>query len=48
MHAAEVRALLGKQGFEVVAGTPDEFRRWIRAESAKWARVIRASGATAD
>lgn len=48
MRAPEVRDLLGKQGFDVVADTPDEFRRWIHAESAKWARVIRASGATAE
>lgn len=48
MQAAEVRELLGKQGFDVVANTPQEFSRWIRAESEKWARVIRVSGATAD
>jgi tripartite-type tricarboxylate transporter receptor subunit TctC len=48
MQAADVRELLGKQGFDVVASAPAEFQRWIRAESAKWARVIRASGATAD
>ena len=48
MNAPEVRGLLGKQGFDVVADKPDEFRRWIGAESAKWARVIRVSGATAD
>ena len=48
MRAADVRERLGKQGFDVVASTPAEFRRWIGAESAKWARVIRASGATAD
>ena len=48
MQAADVRELLGKQGFDVVAGTPGDFQRWIRAESAKWARVIKASGATAD
>ena len=48
MQANDVRELLGKQGFDVVAGTPAAFQRWIRAESAKWARVIKASGATAD
>jgi len=48
MHAADVSDVLGRQGFDVVAGTPAEFRRWIDAESAKWARVIRASGATAE
>ena len=48
MQTAETRELLGKQGFDVVADSPDEFSRWIRAESAKWSKVIRASGATLD
>jgi tripartite-type tricarboxylate transporter receptor subunit TctC len=48
MRLAETRELLGRQGFDVVASTPGDFQRWIRAESAKWARVIRTSGATAD
>jgi tripartite-type tricarboxylate transporter receptor subunit TctC len=48
MRTPEVRELLGKQGFDVVASSPQEFSRWIRAESEKWARVIRSSGATPD
>jgi tripartite-type tricarboxylate transporter receptor subunit TctC len=48
MQRPEVRELLGKQGFDVVAGSPAEFSRWIQAESAKWARIIRLSGATAE
>jgi tripartite-type tricarboxylate transporter receptor subunit TctC len=48
MQAPETREALGRQGFDVVASSPDEFSRWIRSESAKWAKVIRASGATAD
>jgi tripartite-type tricarboxylate transporter receptor subunit TctC len=48
MRSAETRELLGRQGFDVVASTPADFQGWIRAESVKWARVIRASGATAD
>jgi len=48
LRAADTRELLGKQGFDVVASSPEEFSRWIRAESSKWARVIRASGATPD
>jgi tripartite-type tricarboxylate transporter receptor subunit TctC len=48
MRTTEVRGLLGKQGFEVVANSRHEFQRWIRAESDKWARVIRLSGATPD
>ena len=48
MTSPDVRDLLGKQGFDVVASTPSDFQRWIAAESQKWARVIKASGATAD
>jgi tripartite-type tricarboxylate transporter receptor subunit TctC len=48
MGSTDVREMLGKQGFDVVANKPEEFRRWIRSESAKWAKVIKASGATAD
>jgi tripartite-type tricarboxylate transporter receptor subunit TctC len=48
MRHPQTRESLGRLGFEVVASSPEEFARWIRAESEKWARVIRASGATAD
>lgn len=48
MRHPEAQEALGRLGFEVVASSPDEFARWIRAESEKWARVIRTSGATAD
>jgi len=48
MRTPEVRESLGKQGFEVVAGSPGEFAGWIRTEQSKWSRVIKASGATAD
>jgi tripartite-type tricarboxylate transporter receptor subunit TctC len=48
MRLAQTREALGRLGFDVVASSPEEFARWIRAESEKWARVIRASGATAD
>jgi len=48
LTAADARDLLSKQGFDVVAGSPADFQRWIAAESQKWARVINASGAKAD
>lgn len=48
MTTAEVRDSLGKQGFDVVAGTPEHFAKWIRDEQAKWSKVIKASGARAD
>lgn len=48
MTSSDARDLLSKQGFDVVASSPSDFQRWIAAESQKWARVIKASGATAD
>jgi len=48
MRASDTRDMLGKQGFDVVGSSPAEFSAWIRAEQAKWSKVIKASGATAD
>jgi tripartite-type tricarboxylate transporter receptor subunit TctC len=48
MKLPEVRQMLGGQGFEVVGSTPEEFARFIRSESAKWAAVIKATGAKPD
>jgi len=48
MRDPQARETLRRAGFDVAAGSPREFADWIRSESDKWARVIRASGATAD
>ena len=48
MRSADTRDMLGKQGFDVVGNSPAEFSSWIRAEQAKWSKVIKASGAVAD
>ena len=48
MQSADVRDLLGKQGFEVIGSTPEEFAAFIRAESAKWGAVVKATGAKAE
>jgi len=37
----EVRGKLAGQGFDVVGSTPEEFLAFARAESDKWAKVIR-------
>ena len=37
----EVRGKLSAQGFDVVGSSPDEFLAFARAESEKWAKVIR-------
>ena len=37
----EVRGKLEAQGFDVVGSAPGEFLAFARAESEKWAKVIR-------
>ncbi len=44
LQAPEVNAKLIEQGFEVVAGTPEEFLRHAQGESDKLGRLIRESG----
>ena len=48
LRAQDARDSLGKLGFDVVASSQAEFSAWIRAEQAKWSKVIRDSGAVAD
>jgi tripartite-type tricarboxylate transporter receptor subunit TctC len=48
MRLPDVREALNRQGFEVVGSTPDEFTRFIRSETEKWTRVVKASGASPD
>jgi len=43
-----VRSALNAQGFELIGGTPEDFATLIRAESDKWASVIRKTGAKID
>ena len=44
----EVRERLAEQGFDVLSGTPAEFGAYLRAEIAKWGRVVKATGARVD
>ncbi len=37
-----------QQGADPVGSTPDEFGQYMRDETAKWAKVVKASGAKAD
>jgi tripartite-type tricarboxylate transporter receptor subunit TctC len=48
VHASEMRALLAGEGAEAVGNTPEAFAAIITAETAKWAKVIKAAGITAD
>jgi tripartite-type tricarboxylate transporter receptor subunit TctC len=44
----EIRALLAQQGFTPVGGSAVDFRRFVEADIAKWADVVKATGAKID
>lgn len=48
LDAPDVRDSMLKQGLDPAGGTPDEFGAYIKSELAKWSKVIKASGATAQ
>jgi tripartite-type tricarboxylate transporter receptor subunit TctC len=48
MENAEFRERLAADGGEPVAMTSEQFAAFIRADAARWAQVIKISGATAD
>lgn len=45
---ADLRATLQNQGLDPAGGTPEQFGAYIKSERAKWARVIKESGAKAE
>ncbi|MBS1217571.1 MAG: hypothetical protein H6R21_704 [Proteobacteria bacterium] len=48
INAPDVKALLLKQGAEAYATSPEEFAKVVQRDVAKWAKVVRASGAKAN
>jgi tripartite-type tricarboxylate transporter receptor subunit TctC len=48
VRSPEVREVFLKQGAESFATTPDEFTKIVERDIAKWAKVVKASGAKAD
>jgi tripartite-type tricarboxylate transporter receptor subunit TctC len=45
---ADVRLRLESQGFDVIGGSPQEFSRYMKSEIARWAKVIKTSGARVE
>jgi tripartite-type tricarboxylate transporter receptor subunit TctC len=45
LEQPDVREKLLAQGLEPIGGTPEQFGAYIKAEIAKWANVVKASGA---
>ncbi|OGA28099.1 MAG: MFS transporter [Betaproteobacteria bacterium RIFCSPLOWO2_02_FULL_68_150] len=48
LNKPEVRARLEALGLEIVGSTPEQFESFVRAELAKWAKVIKAANIKVD
>jgi tripartite-type tricarboxylate transporter receptor subunit TctC len=48
MNVPDIREKLVAQGTDPVGSSPDEFGEFMKAETAKWARVIKAANIRAD
>jgi tripartite-type tricarboxylate transporter receptor subunit TctC len=48
LNTQEMKERFAKQGTEVRAGTPESLGQWLGTEQAKWARVVKESGAKFD
>ena len=48
LNMPDIKDILFKQGLDAAPGTPEAFGAYIKSETAKWAKVIKASGAKAE
>jgi tripartite-type tricarboxylate transporter receptor subunit TctC len=48
LKAPDLKGLLNAQGADAAGGTPEEFAAVIRQDFAKWAKVVKDSGARVD
>ena len=48
VRSPEISAKLRELEFDVVAGSPEDFSRWIDKEVNRWGAVIKSTGATVD
>src|SRR5437762_789194 len=48
LKTPEVRERLAAEGGDVLGGSPEQFASFLKAEHAKWGRVVRESGARAE
>ena len=48
LNQAEVKKKINEQGAETTSETPEQFAAFIQAESVKWGKVVKESGASLD
>jgi tripartite-type tricarboxylate transporter receptor subunit TctC len=48
LNATDMKERFAKQGTEVRTGSPESLGQWMGAEQAKWAKVVKESGARFD
>ena len=48
LHLPEVRERFQAMGLEIVGNSPEQFAAFMRTETAKWGRIVKASGAKID
>ncbi len=48
LNAADMKERFAKQGTEVRTGTPEDLGKWMTAEQARWAKVVKESGTKFD
>ena len=48
LNMPDVKNFLFNQGLDPAPGTPEKFGAYIKSETAKWAKVVKASGAKAN
>jgi tripartite-type tricarboxylate transporter receptor subunit TctC len=45
---AEIRERMNQTGFDVVAGTPEEFGKFMQEEVERWTKVVQRGGIQPD
>jgi tripartite-type tricarboxylate transporter receptor subunit TctC len=48
MREPELRGRMASVGFEPIGSTPSEFGEFLRNDVARWAKVLKESGAPVD
>jgi tripartite-type tricarboxylate transporter receptor subunit TctC len=48
LNSEDMKQRFAKQGTEVRTGTPESLGQWLKTEQARWAKVVRDSGAKFD